>query len=212
MSNLKLITTETFGDLSCNFYRNINDDILLTREQIGQALEYAYPDDALSKIHKRHHDRLNELSVTEKIKCKDGKYYNSCLYTLEGALLICSLSQQEKAYEFSQWLLNISNSDITVITSRNEIEFMKLLKDFLDEYNIKYIQQYKIDKYRIDLYLPELKIAIEFDEEGHKYYSYETQEYREQYIKQKLDCKFVRVNDKDSHGKNLAIIAKEIFN
>ena len=89
---------------------------------------------------------------------------------------------------------------------------MKLLKDFLDEYNIKYIQQYKIDKYRIDLYLPELKIAIEFDEEGHKYYSYETQEYREQYIKQKLDCKFVRVNDKDSHGKNLAIIAKEIFN
>ena len=34
MSNLKLIKTETFGDLSCNFYRNMNDDILLTREQI----------------------------------------------------------------------------------------------------------------------------------------------------------------------------------
>ena len=58
MNNLKLITTETFGDLSCNFYRNVNDDILLTREQIGQALKYAYPDDALSKIHRRHRDRL----------------------------------------------------------------------------------------------------------------------------------------------------------
>lgn len=34
MNNLKLITTENFGDLSCNFYRNMNDDILLTREQI----------------------------------------------------------------------------------------------------------------------------------------------------------------------------------
>ena len=33
MTNLKLITTETFGDLSCNFYRNMNDDILLTRER-----------------------------------------------------------------------------------------------------------------------------------------------------------------------------------
>ena len=44
MTNLKLITTETFGDLSCNFYRNMNDDILLTREQIGQALEYSDPD------------------------------------------------------------------------------------------------------------------------------------------------------------------------
>ena len=26
-NDLKLITTETFGDLSCNFYRNMNDDI-----------------------------------------------------------------------------------------------------------------------------------------------------------------------------------------
>lgn len=42
-NNLKLITTETFGDLSCNFYRNMNDDILLTREQIGSALEYSNP-------------------------------------------------------------------------------------------------------------------------------------------------------------------------
>ena len=92
MTNLKLITTETFGDLSCNFYRNMNDDILLTREQIGIALEYSDPDVALSKIHKKHKDRLDELSVVKKIKCKDGKFYNSCLYTLEGALVICSLS------------------------------------------------------------------------------------------------------------------------
>lgn len=39
-NNLKLITTETFGDLSCNFYHNMNDKILLTREQIGTILEY----------------------------------------------------------------------------------------------------------------------------------------------------------------------------
>lgn len=49
INNLKLITTEKFGDLDCSFYRNMNDDILLTREQIGTTLEYAYPDDALSK-------------------------------------------------------------------------------------------------------------------------------------------------------------------
>ena len=51
MSNLTLITTETFNNLSCNFYRNMNDDILLTREQIGQALEYADPSKAIRKIH-----------------------------------------------------------------------------------------------------------------------------------------------------------------
>ena len=48
MSSLKLITTEKFGSIPCDFYRNMNDDILLTREQIGSALEYANPYDALS--------------------------------------------------------------------------------------------------------------------------------------------------------------------
>ena len=213
MSNLTLITTETFNNLSCNFYKNMNDDILLTREQIGQALEYADPIDAIYRIHKRHSDRLDPLSTVKKIKCKDGKFYNSCLYTLEGALVICSLSHQEKAIDFSQWLLNISNTNenIKIINSRNEIEFMKLLKDFLDEYKIKYIQQNKFENYRIDLYLTELKIAIEYDEEGHKYYPYKSQEYREKYISQKLGCKFIRLNDDDSYGKNIAIVSKEII-
>ena len=43
MTLLKLITTEKFGSIPCDFYRNMNDDILLTREQIGSALEYANP-------------------------------------------------------------------------------------------------------------------------------------------------------------------------
>ena len=66
MTNLKLITTETFGDLSCNFYRNMNDDILLTREQIGRALEYADPIKAIQKIHLKHQDRLEPLSMRLK--------------------------------------------------------------------------------------------------------------------------------------------------
>lgn len=32
---LKLITTETFNTVPCDFYRNMNDGMLLTREQIG---------------------------------------------------------------------------------------------------------------------------------------------------------------------------------
>lgn len=71
MNNLKLITTENFGDLSCNFYRNMNDDILLTREQIGQALEYSDPSKAIRKIHLKHKDRLDELCVRIKDKTFD---------------------------------------------------------------------------------------------------------------------------------------------
>lgn len=61
MSTLRLITTETFADLQCNFYRNMNDDILLTREQIGQALEYSDPSMCIRRIHLKHKDRLEPL-------------------------------------------------------------------------------------------------------------------------------------------------------
>ena len=47
MSNLQLITTENFGGIPCDFYRNMNNDILLTREQIGSALEYTNPRTAI---------------------------------------------------------------------------------------------------------------------------------------------------------------------
>ena len=63
MSKLKLITTEKFGDLECNFYRNGNDDILLNREQIEAALEYANPNKAIQNIHLKHKDRLENLCI-----------------------------------------------------------------------------------------------------------------------------------------------------
>ena len=106
-NNLKLITTETFGDLSCNFYRNMNDDILLTREQIGSALEYSNPDIALSKIHKKHSDRLDNLSVVTKLVSTDGKSYETMLYTQRGIMEICRWSRQPKADIFMDWVWDI---------------------------------------------------------------------------------------------------------
>ena len=107
MTNLKLITTETFGDLSCNFYRNMNDDILLTREQIGIALDYKYPDDALSKIHKRHSDRLDPLLTVARLASTDGKYYDTILYNERGVMEICRWSNKPKANLFMDWVWDI---------------------------------------------------------------------------------------------------------
>lgn len=106
-NNLKLITTETFGDLSCNFYRNMNDDILLTREQIGSALEYANPSVALSIIHKKHQDRLDNLSVVIKTISTDGKSYDTIYYTQRGIMEICRWSRQPKADLFMDWVWDI---------------------------------------------------------------------------------------------------------
>ena len=117
MTNLKLITTETFGDLSCNFYRNMNDDILLTREQIGQALEYSDPIKAIQNIHSKHKDRLDNLCIhikseTFDIPQSDGGRKNNLLtervyYTERGIMEICRWSRQPKANIFMDWVWDI---------------------------------------------------------------------------------------------------------
>lgn len=105
--NLKLVTTETFGTVSCDFYRNMNDEMMLTRNQIGQALEYRNPQKAIDNIHSKHKDRLNDLSVTLKLRGTDGKEYLTTLYTQRGVMEICRWSRQQKANQFMDWVWDI---------------------------------------------------------------------------------------------------------
>lgn len=117
MSNLILITTETFNNLPCNFYRNMNDDILLTREQIGQALEYADPIKAIQNIHTKHKDRLDQMSVRIKTETFDiprsdvGRNKNlmteRVYYTEKGIMEICRWSRQKNANIFMDWTWDI---------------------------------------------------------------------------------------------------------
>lgn len=133
MSSLKLVTTENFGNISCDFYRNMNDDILLTREQIGSALEYTNPRTAIKNIHRKHKDRLDELSI----RIKSGGYQNEptskseeqerVYYTERGIMEICRWSRQPLANQFMDWCWDViekyrhnqgfTNSNIDVLTN-----------------------------------------------------------------------------------------------
>lgn len=124
---LKLITTETFGTVPCDFYRNMNDDMLLTREQIGQALEYKKPDDAIYRIHKRHKDRLDNLSIC----LSDGLGHQVYYYTERGIMEICRWSNSKKANQFMDWVWDIIESyRNNTISSQNNID-MKAFTNIL---------------------------------------------------------------------------------
>lgn len=113
-STLKLITTEKFGDLDCDFYRNLNDDVLLTREQVGMALEYSDASRAIRKIHFKHKDRLEPLCI--RMKLEGGTQFGPNLkseeqervyYTQRGVMEICRFSRQPKANIFMDWVWDI---------------------------------------------------------------------------------------------------------
>ena len=75
------------------------DRAWFTREQIGSALGYEDPTDAIKKIHTRHPNILDKFSMTLQIKTKDGKMRDVIVYSIEGVLEICRWSTQPKADE-----------------------------------------------------------------------------------------------------------------
>lgn len=66
-----------------------------------------YTDDSLSKIHKRHQDRLDSLSVVAKLSSTDRKEYETRLYTERGIMEICRWSNKPKANQFMDWVWDI---------------------------------------------------------------------------------------------------------
>jgi predicted HTH transcriptional regulator len=69
--------------------------------------------------------------------------------------------------------------------------------------------QYPVKNYKLDFYISELNLAIEFDEKHHKYQKEEDKK-RENEIKNILNCKFVRVSEEQSIGEQLGLVMKAI--
>lgn len=126
-NELTLIIDEQFGPVSCHFYRcGGTGDLWMTREQIGQALEYADPAVAIAKIHARHPDRLEKYSVcmpVERVyqvgKSFEGDYQvrndplntggeqDTYLYSNKGIMEICRWSRQPKADDFMDFVWSV---------------------------------------------------------------------------------------------------------
>lgn len=114
-TELVLAINEPFGSVSCNFYRTGDTgDIWMTREQIGMALEYEYPRDAIRKLHARHPERLDQYSMRVPIERggqfglpSDNGEQDAYLYSNKGIMEICRWSKQPKADQFIDFVWDV---------------------------------------------------------------------------------------------------------
>ena len=90
-----------------------------------------------------------------------------------------------------------------------EVETMKNLYEIFLDYEPEL--NYRIDNYYIDLYLKKSKIAIECDERGHNDRNKKKEIERENYLKEKLECKFYRFNPDDKNFKFNNVIKEIIY-
>ena len=123
---MQVATTKRFGDLEIQVYENpavghtrAQDDFWMTREQIGQALEYKNPSISIGTIHKRNAARLDPLSGLINLITPGGKQ-QTYVYNMRGVMEICRYSTQPKADAFMDFCW-----DVIVALMRGETVSLK---------------------------------------------------------------------------------------
>lgn len=110
----------------------MNDDVLLTREQIGLALDYTDPMVAIGKIHNRHKDRLDILSFTTLVNGR-----NTYCYTQKGIMEICRWSNSKKADLFMDWCWDIiekyRNGDLNTDKQQDITPILEAITNLADK-------------------------------------------------------------------------------
>lgn len=101
---LKLIKSGDFLGAKCDFYQDKDNDIYMTRGQIGKALKYANPQKGIDNLHSRNKDRLDKFSVNLDVRATDEKIYNTRLYMERGIYDLTRFSRQPLANDFYDWV------------------------------------------------------------------------------------------------------------
>ena len=121
LGELRLVKEGSFLGTTCDFYQDNQNNIYMTRQQIGEALEYS-DSKQLEKLHSDNQSLLNPLSVeisrfnnlpptkgvvlNQANKPLQNIKPNTLLYNEDGVYEITFLSRQPRANEFRQWVRN----------------------------------------------------------------------------------------------------------
>lgn len=137
------------------------------------------------------------------------------IHCAKGIITELLYSKENKNGEKLLSFLNSFDKEKVVIVKpkRKEIKFLEKLEQSLKPFNLTFKRQYSLfsGKYRIDAYIEKLNIAIEYDEEMHKTYSYDEEEGRQKEIEKELGCKFIRVSENNSDEYNIGYVFKELY-
>ncbi len=116
-NELTIVKNSKFDPVSCDFYGNGKGEFFMTRQQIGEALEYDFPKKAIEKIHARHKDRLDQFSIRVSLDLRGnqtdsplGSGYGeqeTVLYSAKGVYETCRWSRQPKADAFYDYVYEI---------------------------------------------------------------------------------------------------------
>ena len=164
---------------------------------------------AKGKIYPRK-DRIDANLKSAEISTVE--YDEQAFINITGLKKMISMCHSKNKIRFINWLKenNFVQYDEVFASTTSEEIFMNNLEKIFSYMNLS-IERQKIDNnYRLDGYIPEIDVVIEYDENGHAHYNSEKEYEREMYIKNKYSH-IVRVNDFSDVLDNVGIVVNKIF-
>ena len=109
----ELATMRDFNGLTLNCYREegqeASGEFWVTREQIGQLLEYKNPRKAIKVIHLRNQERLDKFSRWVQIESPQGGKQTATVYNFKELLEICRYSTRPNAHKAIDFLWDVAD-------------------------------------------------------------------------------------------------------
>lgn len=127
-----------------------------------------------------------------------------------GVLSLISKSRNISSNQKDLLLDRLGLSSYIYKRSRKEIDFKECLIHFFSAFGYEVIHQYRVGVYYLDFFVPYINIGIEYDENNHRYYDKSKEEERENFIKNSIGCKIIRISEEHDNYYNLGIISKYI--
>ena len=154
-NELTLIKQDKFNDILVDVYRNDNDEVFMTSKQLGEALGYANPRQAINKFVLRNsYLAESEFSVESKLTSTDGKSYETRIFTEDGIYEVTMLSKQPKAKEFRffirKLLKGLRKNELTVVSNTPSYMIddpIARAEQWITEYKEKVVLEEKIVEY-----------------------------------------------------------------
>lgn len=148
----------------------------------------------LLEIKKISKTLLNFTNLDKKIiKTQTNGGLQNVIYVTERGVkrIICTTRKPKSIMLAKELRIDVYESKNMVL----EVSFIiNIKKIFL---GVEILEQHKVDKFSVDLYIPKYNLCIEYDENYH-IFNLEKDKKRQKYIEEKLKCKFLRMNEKDN--------------
>jgi len=194
----------------------INDEDVFNLSDVCFGLGYTR-NNSIGKPYLRKDDIeniCNALSIyginlnNEKYKILKIIDFENTYITLDNMIILAKYSKAKYKYKFALYLENRFN--IAIGDFQLADNFIPIIKEALLIFNP--IEEYNVLNYKIDLYFPYHKIAIECDEYCHKDNILEDG-IRQEDIEKELGCKFIRFEPRKDLNVGIVInnILKEIL-